>query len=298
MDGLHVRSIAVGHGDATLLDWRPEGANRFALLIDGGPRGAGKAIREELTRQSIAKIDLLVLTHVDADHVDGLLELVDDVPIGTYWGPCVRAFERHAWLFRGRVMAAINKARELETKLVAKGTVVLNPTEGFRITLPDERLGIRVLAPAGRLLERLLLDDDVLELFTHYPMPQGWLFEAPPPPPDERPSYRALRDRLQKDTWITPDDVKDVADAKATALDLTAVQTEVTKAADIEPEFFGNNVLNDTSLVVQVDVHLDRQVRRRILLPGDLENWLYLVAQHGGGLDCDVLKAPHHGGRV
>jgi hypothetical protein len=57
-------------------------------------------------------------------------------------------------------------------------------------------------------------------------------------------------------------------------------------------------VLNDTSLVLIADVHLDGRHRRRVLFPGDLENWSYLAARWPTGLGIDLLKAPHHGGRV
>jgi hypothetical protein len=82
------------------------------------------------------------------------------------------------------------------------------------------------------------------------------------------------------------------------SVDPAGLRTEWGTAFDLEPEFFGNPVLNDTSLVVLAEARLDGVHRRRVLLSGDLENWLYLTARHPRGIDCDVLKAPHHDGRV
>jgi hypothetical protein len=65
-----------------------------------------------------------------------------------------------------------------------------------------------------------------------------------------------------------------------------------------DPEFFGNAILNDTSLVLATDLHLDGVHRRRVFLTGDQENWSYIAAMHPGGLGVDVLKAPHHGGSL
>lgn len=64
-----------------------------------------------------------------------------------------------------------------------------------------------------------------------------------------------------------------------------------------EPQFLGNAVLNDTSVVIVVDVLLDGKHRRRILLSGDQEN-SNIAAKHPAGLGVDVLKTPHHGGRL
>lgn len=69
-------------------------------------------------------------------------------------------------------------------------------------------------------------------------------------------------------------------------------------SAPAEPDFFGNHVLNDTSLVLVIDVLLDGKRRRRVLLTGDQENWSYIASKYPTGLGVDILKVPHHGGKV
>jgi len=71
---LHVAFLDVGQGDAVLIT-TPRGQQ---ILVDGGPSPA--ALTSALGRQMPfwdRSLDLLVLTHPDADHMTGLLEVLD-----------------------------------------------------------------------------------------------------------------------------------------------------------------------------------------------------------------------------
>lgn len=71
--------LDVGQGDAILLHG---GDGRFAL-VDGGPDAA--LLLEKLRSYGVTGLDLVVLTHVHADHVVGLTGLVGRFPIGEIW---------------------------------------------------------------------------------------------------------------------------------------------------------------------------------------------------------------------
>jgi len=73
--------LDVGQGDATLL-LDPSGA---VVLMDGG-RDPG-VLRAGLRRHGVSHIDLLVASHGDADHVGGLTELMEAMPVGRLWVP-------------------------------------------------------------------------------------------------------------------------------------------------------------------------------------------------------------------
>ena len=73
---LTVDYIDVGQGDAELL--RSEG---HAMLIDTGTPESGTAIRLFLKKQGVDKLDYLVLTHPDADHIGGAASVITNVPI-------------------------------------------------------------------------------------------------------------------------------------------------------------------------------------------------------------------------
>lgn len=64
--------------------------------------------------------------------------------------------------------------------------------------------------------------------------------------------------------------------------DARALAEEWPRSARLEPEFFGDPVFNDTSLVVWMELPTGAR-RHRLLLPGDQENWTYLYARHPVG---------------
>ena len=291
---LTVELMNVGHGDALAVHWRPAEGQPSTILIDGGPSGAETKIAATLRKLGASSIDLAVLTHCDADHIDGLLNyarLDDHLPIKRFWGPCVPAFLRHSWLFPPRVVRGLQQAHLLNEKLSLEGTVSW-PVEGAEWSSPDGGLVVKVLSPAGRLVERLLVGNDTLELFLQVPMPVGWLFSPGEQAPIEDP-FADLRASIATGE-ITPDRFPPLPPVErlAPADDLARQSAE----QGLDPEFFGNSVLNDTSIVLLIEAQIGA-VRRKLLFTGDLENFTYLMGLYPNGLGCEIVKAPHHGSR-
>lgn len=291
-------AIDVNHGDAILIDWRgPD--RRWTCLIDGGKRAIkGDPVGVALRDLSVEKIDLMIASHLDSDHVAGLCAIARRTQVDTYWGPALPAFRRHRWLFGARCQEALERGEELESILVEKGTTIMYPMEGYRSRVPDGPT-IEIASPAGRLIHRLLTRDDVSELFTSSPMSLGWLLQPEEDEEDEEePLPRVqLRSRIATGA-LEPNDIPPELAAEVDARgDARALAEEWARSARLEPEFFGDPVFNDTSLVVWMELPTGAR-RHRLLLPGDQENWTYLYARHPRGLQADVLKASHHGGRV
>lgn len=71
--------LDVGQGDALLISG---GGGRFAL-VDGGPDPS--VLIQKLHDYGVRHLDLVVLTHVHADHATGLAELPGRVSIGEVW---------------------------------------------------------------------------------------------------------------------------------------------------------------------------------------------------------------------
>ena len=65
-DKMEVHFIDVGQGDATLIK-----CGEHAMLIDAGDDSKGTAIQNYLKKQKVEKLDYLVLTHPDSDHIGG-----------------------------------------------------------------------------------------------------------------------------------------------------------------------------------------------------------------------------------
>jgi competence protein ComEC len=74
---LTVVALDVGQGDGFLI-LTPE---RKAVLIDAGPPEAADRVREALARYGVTQLDLVVATHPHADHIGGMVAVLDAVPV-------------------------------------------------------------------------------------------------------------------------------------------------------------------------------------------------------------------------
>lgn len=78
---MQVHFIDVGQGDSILIE-SPSGKT---MLIDGGVKGAGQQIVPYLKELGINKLDIVVATHPDADHIGGLIPVLDTMPIEQFY---------------------------------------------------------------------------------------------------------------------------------------------------------------------------------------------------------------------
>ena len=72
-----LRVVQANFGDCLILQYGTEAAPRY-ILIDGGPEGVfGDHLRRELETiaASGGKLDLVAISHVDSDHITGVLDL-------------------------------------------------------------------------------------------------------------------------------------------------------------------------------------------------------------------------------
>ena len=302
-DKLVVSSFGVKHGDCTLVEYVREGVVRFRLLCDAGVK-APDALFTQLAKKKHERgtgyIDVVVLTHVDQDHQGGLPAIFKKpgIEVGEYWGPCLPAFRRLRWLFQNRVINAIDKAAELEKLVLTSNVPVVYPLEGHIKTTPDRRVTVSVISPAPRLIKELAHGGKtaIRSLVTNAPLPMEWLVTG-------AQLGSATEDQVDisfsSRTYLGPEDfaspLPEVRFDSSVDLEAEAVAGG---SASAEPNFFGNHVLNDTSLVLVIDVLLDDKRRRRVLLTGDQENWTYIASKYPTGLGVDILKVPHHGGKV
>lgn len=78
---MQVHFIDVGQGDSILI----ESPNGKTMLVDGGVKGAGQQIVSYLKELGINKLDIVVATHPDADHIGGLIPVLDTMPIEQFY---------------------------------------------------------------------------------------------------------------------------------------------------------------------------------------------------------------------
>jgi hypothetical protein len=86
-----IEMLPVRLGDCLLVECHRPPLRPWRMLIDGGPPDCWPVVRERLARLPAddRRIDLVVVTHIDSDHIGGLLPLfetgLDAVPVGEVW---------------------------------------------------------------------------------------------------------------------------------------------------------------------------------------------------------------------
>lgn len=96
---IQIKALKAGNGDSFLISYIGNHGKRVNIMVDGGN---GRQTYEDHIRKEIESriknkqiIDLLIVTHIDQDHIKGLIYLVEDIKslgspilgssIGKYW---------------------------------------------------------------------------------------------------------------------------------------------------------------------------------------------------------------------
>lgn len=73
-----IELLPAGHGDCILVTYGPADSPRF-VLIDSGPIHTYKAVRQRIQKAAPSgRIELLVVSHIDADHIEGAINLLNE----------------------------------------------------------------------------------------------------------------------------------------------------------------------------------------------------------------------------
>lgn len=128
--GLQVTFLDVGQGDAAFLQ-SPSGKT---MLIDGGPESAFSTIDQFLTARGVVGLDAVIASHLHADHIGGLIQLVDTYSIGNFYYPPFDA-ESETYF---QLLDALKESQ----------ATVSSPLAGKDTLIPwDDAVEIRILAP-------------------------------------------------------------------------------------------------------------------------------------------------------
>ena len=125
-DTLQIWCFQAGKADAFLL-WNSAGA----VLIDTGESGFGKEILAKLKELEISRLDALILTHFDKDHVGGAKKLLESVGIGEiYQSNCPKtgadAYEKYLATVEALSLSPVT-LREERTLQLGDVQLVINP---------------------------------------------------------------------------------------------------------------------------------------------------------------------------
>jgi competence protein ComEC len=156
---LLVTFLAVGQGDAALIEW-PDGRR---WLVDGGP--GGTEVLHFLRRHGVRRLDALVVSHPHPDHIGGLLAVARALPVAHVYAPRPPRTGEDAYLaLLGAARAPRTYAVPRSSPMIRAGRAtahLLHPPMNFLRADPravnDESLVLRV-AFAGH---SVLLPGDV-----------------------------------------------------------------------------------------------------------------------------------------
>lgn len=129
-DNLNILFLYVGQADSTLIKLKDK-----VMLIDAGNNEDGTNISNFLKSEGISKIDYLVGTHADEDHIGGLDDIVNGLEIGKILMPKIGEDAKN---YQNVVKAAKKKDLEIE-----------NPQIGDKFTLNDANCEIMSVENEG-----------------------------------------------------------------------------------------------------------------------------------------------------
>ena len=119
-----IKFIDVGQGEAILIAL-PE----KTVLIDAGPTGSAPKITQVLHELGRKKIDYLVATHPDGDHIGGMADVISSTHIGTIYAPNKT---NNTATYRKFLTAIQNNS--LQITLAEAGTVI-DQTDSYKLEI-------------------------------------------------------------------------------------------------------------------------------------------------------------------
>ena len=119
-----IKFIDVGQGEAILIAL-PE----KTVLIDAGPTGSAPKIAQVLQELGRNKIDYLVATHPDEDHIGGMADVISNTQIGTIYAPNKT---NNTATYR-KFLAAIQN-NNLQITLAEAGTII-DQTDSYKLEI-------------------------------------------------------------------------------------------------------------------------------------------------------------------
>lgn len=284
---LILEALRAKYGDALLLHYGSAAKPRLAV-IDGGPPGVYSdalaprlaEIREErgLAEETPLDIDLMMVSHIDEDHIAGLLQLVRKIK------DLRDAKEPVPWRIRRFWLNSFDDILGNQDASIASAASVMTPSSLGDVLQPE---GSLVLASVGqgRELRNLLT---ALNLGGNTPF-QGMVLAGHAPIVLDNLKLTVVAPSQENLAALQEDWDKKIKPILKKEKDAGA-RTKIASYVD-------SSVYNLSSIVVLVEAE-----GKRILLTGDGrgDHTLQGLEQAGllgadGTIEVDVLKMPHHG---
>ena len=146
--GLELTFLAIGQGDAAVVRW----ADGRTWLFDGGP--PSRRLLQHLRREGVRTVDAVFLSHPDADHLGGLLAVMESLPVKALWTPRPPKNDELAYQTAWDGLAARGVPVYLPGDAPPDGARVLHPGPGWEAGRDDndDSLVVEVALGARRFL--------------------------------------------------------------------------------------------------------------------------------------------------
>ncbi|MEG2217589.1 MAG: MBL fold metallo-hydrolase [Clostridia bacterium] len=128
--GLTIWFLDIGQGDCAFL----RSPNGKTMLIDAGPAGSFPVIQRFLEAQQITRLDIVICSHLHADHIGSMTEILDAYQIGALYLP---PFDIESSTY-ANLVEAVERNHVLAKPIYASATSTLDW---------DETTEVRVLSP-------------------------------------------------------------------------------------------------------------------------------------------------------
>ena len=289
-----LEALQAKHGDSLLLHYGNPNSPSL-IVIDGGPdrvylptlRPRLEAIREALPPGSDLPIRMLMVSHIDDDHINGILDLTKEL---------VEAHEDHEplpyriqtlWHNAFDDVIGVNSAALLSSGQSEVGAASLE-----EVTASVGQLSAEAAAVVASVRQGRRLRDDAVILGLGVNQPGGGLITAKGDPSDFVDLDDGLEFRILGPRQDQVDALQTKWDRELDRLDLAVVEAGGAGAA----EMLDTSAYNLASLVV-----LASAGDKTMLLTGDARGDHILAAVRDAGLLIDdklhvnLLKLPHHG---
>jgi glyoxylase-like metal-dependent hydrolase (beta-lactamase superfamily II) len=272
---LKIEMLPARHGDCLWIEYG-DAKKPYRMLIDAGPTSAYKHVRERILAlpENKRHFELFIVTHIDADHIEGAVKLLRDRKLkatyGDVWFNGYRHLKRSRTLGGplGEYLTAAIVEEGLPWNEAFGGDSVVVPEEG---KLPVHKLRggmtLTLLSPTWERLEKL------------------------------RPQWEAE----VRAAGLVKGSVKAAAKkwAGIKRLHPTLGLPSVAKLAAADPSGSDGAVANGSSIAVLAEYD-----KRRCIFAGDafpdvlLASLRRLLKKPSEKMELDVFKLPHHGSRA
>ena len=171
---LEIDMLALGNADAIIVQVY-DAYHHATILIDGGNADDGQKVVRHINTWAKGKIDLLINSHPDADHVDGLKTVINELPVAQVLihdpsahrkdiKDLIRKFSLSTFKEAQSAYKSLSAANDLINLIDEKRIPRSEPFYGISYSLP-ENTSLTVVGPTEDYYNELLAGmDEAVEL--------------------------------------------------------------------------------------------------------------------------------------